>query len=242
MKYLGLDGCKAGWFLVGLDEQGSGAFGILECIDELAEYLPDAEVALIDIPIGLRGEHPDERTCDKLARRVLRPKRHSSVFPAPSRLALDCTTYREASERNHACTGRGLTQQTFNIMPKIREVDAFLRGSPLRGRVREMHPEVALWALNDKRAMAHAKRTTEGFEERMAVLSRYLPNSREIVSIALQQHRRKALVRDDIVDALVGAVTAWFHPRLRCLPEAPEFDDMGLPMEIVFAEPGQAGV
>ena len=235
MKYLGLDGCKAGWFLAGLDEQGNGAFGILEHIDELAEYLSDAAVALIDIPIGLRGEHPDERTCDKLARRVLRPKRHSSVFPAPSRLALDCTTYREASVHNRACTGRGLSQQTFNIMPKIREVDLFLRGNSSGGKIREMHPEVALWALNGERAMGHAKRTKDGFEERMAVLSRYLPNAREIVAMALREHPRKAVARDDVIDALVGAVTARFHPKLQSLPEVPEFDDEDLPMEIVFA-------
>jgi predicted RNase H-like nuclease len=100
-----------------------------------------------------------------------------------------------------------------------------------------MHPEVALWALNGERAMGHAKRTKDGFEERMAVLSRYLPNAREIVAMALREHPRKAVARDDVIDALVGAVTARFHPGLRCLPEALEFDDTGLPMEIVFAQP-----
>lgn len=235
MRYLGLDGCKAGWFMVGLDEEGEGAFGILEHIDELEAYLSDATVALIDIPIGLRGRHPHERRCDKLARGLLAPRRHSSVFPAPSRCALDSEDYREASERNRACTGRGLTKQTFNIVRKIREVDAFLRGSELRGKLREMHPEVALWALNGERAMEYPKRGTEGFEERMAVVSRYCPNARDIVELALTQHKRKYVARDDIVDALVGAVTARFHPVLRRLPEQPEFDDEGLPMEIVFA-------
>jgi predicted RNase H-like nuclease len=239
MKYLGLDGCKAGWFMVALDENGSGAFGVLRDIGELSAYLPQAEIALIDIPIGLRGRHADERTCDRMARAVLPPGRKSSVFPAPSRCALDCTTYEQASERNRQCTGRGLSRQTFGILPKIREVDRFVRSTAHRDRIREMHPEVCFWGLNGRKPMVFGKRSPEGHEERLSVLARVCPNARKIVELALRRHPASDLARDDVVDALAGAVTARYHPSLLRMPEVPELDEEGLPMEIVYATPGR---
>ena len=47
--------------------------------------LSTAVSVLIDIPIGLRREHREERLCNKMVRAVLQPERGSSVFPAPSR-------------------------------------------------------------------------------------------------------------------------------------------------------------
>lgn len=234
MKYIGIDGCKAGWFIVGLEDDGSGAFEILNRVSDVTEYLTTVEIILLDIPIGLRGKHPDERLCDKQARKVLQPKRGSSVFPAPSRCALECTSYEEASQRNKACTGRGLSKQTFNIIPKIREVDFFLRSEKRREKVHEMHPEVCFWALNKGQPMTFNKKTTEGYEERVALLSKYYPGSRRIIEMALQQHTRAEVARDDIVDALVGAVTARNSNSLQRFPENPEIDDEDLPMEIVF--------
>ena len=39
-----------------------------------------------------------------------------------------------------------------------------------------------------------------------------------------------------VADALVCACTALMHPRISSIPEVPEFDDYGLPMEIVHAD------
>lgn len=237
MKYIGIDGCKSGWFMVGLNKDGSGSFGILDRIYALAEYLPGAETVLIDIPIGLRGKHQDERLCDKQARSVLTPKRGASVFPAPSRCALECEDYTEASIRNRECAGRGLTRQSYAIIPKIREVDQFLRQADFRAKVHEMHPEVCFWALNDRKPMKHGKKSPEGYEERLSVLNRYYRGSSRIVELAMQRHTRAEVARDDIVDALVGAVTAKCAQSLSGFPEVPEIDDQGLPMEIVYWGP-----
>ena len=49
----------------------------------------------------------------------------------------------------------------------------------------------------------------------------------------MNEFLRKEVARDDILDSLVGAITA-MHP-LKTIPEAPEIDDMGLKMEMVFA-------
>ena len=237
MKYIGIDGCKAGWLLAGLGEEGIAGYALLGTIDELSAYLDKAECILIDIPIGLRTRHTDERVCDKLARKLLSPRRASSVFPVPSRCAIDCDDYRQALALNRECTGRGITKQTFNIMPKIREVDSWLQGIAERGIVREMHPEVCFWALNDEQAMQTKKRSQEGFEERLAVLNRFLPDVGKLIETVMSETLRKQVARDDVVDALVGAVTASRVDKLQTLPEAPELDEMSLPMEIVYAMP-----
>ncbi|OOG28155.1 hypothetical protein B1C78_02070 [Thioalkalivibrio denitrificans] len=234
-KYLGLDGCRAGWFMVSMDEDGDADFRMLCAIDELSAYLPDAAVALIDVPIGLRGRHTDERQCDREARKRLPPGRKSSVFPAPSRCALDGNSYAEASELNRACTGRGLSRQTFAIIPKICEVDRFMGVTPYRHKVREIHPEVCFWALNGERAMTFRKKSRAGYEERLAVLERYCPGAASLVARALGTYRRREVARDDVLDAFVGAVTAAHHGSLKQVPDVPERDETGLPMEIVFA-------
>ena len=233
MKYLGIDGCKAGWLLVRLSADGALSFNVLSSIDSLLEYLDDAACALVDIPIGLRSRHPDERVCDRMARAVLKQRR-ASVFAAPSRCALDCDDYAEANARNRECTGRGLSKQSFNILPKIREVDRFLQGNPQCGLIHEMHPEVCFWALNQRQAMQYPKRSEAGFVERMDLLCRYLPDADDLVEQAIRQYPRRQLARDDVVDALVGALTASKIDQWCRFPEVPEFDELGLPMEVVY--------
>jgi predicted RNase H-like nuclease len=50
---------------------------------------------------------------------------------------------------------------------------------------------------------------------------------------------KKNLSNDDILDALVGAVVTSHPDWLVSLPTVPEEDDVGLPMEMVYAAPGQ---
>jgi predicted RNase H-like nuclease len=237
MNYLGIDGCKAGWFVVAFGYEGNDSFTVVEKISDLQVIFKDIKIALIDIPIGLRGEHPDERVCDQQARSVLKPKRNSSVFPAPSRCAVNSASYEIASSRNKECTGRGLTKQTFGIIPKIREVDEFLRVTKNSFHLREMHPEICFWALNNQLPMMNNKRTNDGYEERITILSKFYSDSRNIVENAMRRYRRRDVGRDDIVDALVGAITAINYHSLTIFPEVPELDDHGLPMEIVYWSP-----
>ena len=240
MRYLGLDGCKAGWALVGLSPDLVASFRLLPSIRELSDYLDEARQVLIDIPIGLRHRESEERLCDKQARRLL-GRRASSVFPAPSRCVLSCDDYAQANARNRACTGRGLSRQSWSIMAKIRAVDVYLRAEPHRRLIREMHPEVCFWALNGGRPMAHNKKTRAGYEERIALLARFVPGARQMVEAALAAYPRKQVARDDIVDALVGAATAALPGELHTLPDPPGRDEAGLPMEIVFRLAQDAG-
>jgi len=234
MKYIGVDGCRAGWFMFGLAEDGSNACKLLQHIDELDAYLAAAQCILIDIPIGLLRRETQERACDKQARKILGRPRGSSVFVAPSRCALHCKTYEAANARNIACSGRGLSRQCFGILAKIREVDAYLETLERRRKIHEMHPEVCFWALNQNIAMRNNKNTRAGFAERLAVLTRHYRQAQDAIATALQQYPRSRLARDDIVDALVGAVTARHAQALRHFPENPTQDEKGLVMEIVY--------
>jgi len=190
---------------------------------------------LVDIPIGLRETEGDERRCDVEARGLL-GARASSVFPAPCRAALGLPTYRAASEENHRQTGRRLSKQSFHIAPRILDVEDYLRQSWASGPViREMHPEICFWALAG-RPMTHPKRTVEGAEERIEVLTRHLPSAAAIVDEVAHAHRKTALGQDDVIDALAGAVTARRGASgLKTLPATPERDRRGLRMEIVYA-------
>jgi predicted RNase H-like nuclease len=234
VRCVGVDGCKAGWIAIALDEAGEWSHLLARRIAEVMARYRDATV-LVDIPIGRRETERGERRCDLEARALLGPRR-SSVFPAPCRAALGLTTYRAASAENHRRTGRRLSRQSYNIAPRILDVEEYLRQSWASGPViREMHPEVCFWALAG-RPMAHAKRTPEGAAERLAVLARHLPSTPAVVAEVAAAHPRSALQRDDVLDALVGAVTARLgRANLRTLPETPERDDRGLPMEIVYA-------
>lgn len=229
-----MDGCRAGWIAIALDQSGAHSHLVARTIAQVARRHPTALV-LVDIPIGLRDAGRDERQCDLEARALLGARR-SSVFPAPCRSALGLTDYRAASAENHRQTGRRLSRQSFNIAPRILDVEAYLRRSWATGPVlREMHPELCFRALAG-RVMEHAKRTEAGAAERIAVLTHHLPSAAAIVEEVTRAHPKSALRRDDVVDALVGAVTARLGGEgLRTVPAIPERDRRGLRMEMVYA-------
>jgi len=120
-------------------------FGVFESIDQLFQAYSDAKYILIDIPIGLPSEAKEIRTCDTEARKVLKPKRHNSVFSPPCREALSTTTYSDACRVNQRVLGRKISHQTYHISQKIREVDTLLSHlSKARKKVRETHPDKEL--------------------------------------------------------------------------------------------------
>jgi predicted RNase H-like nuclease len=165
--FFGLDGCKAGWFCIGIDDEGDFRFSVLKKIDDLQQYLEQAKLILVDIPIGLPWRDQATRLCDTAARRILAP-RGSSVFPVPARSALSMPSYQQ------------------------------------------------------------------GIEERIAILSSHYKRAEKCFCMARDQYLVKEVASDDILDAMVGAVTAMQYPRLSTLPEKPVKDEEGIPMEMVY--------
>ena len=239
MFYVGADACKAGWFTVMLTEGTDWSVDVFLNISSLWNRYKDARLILLDVPIGLRERESNERSCDKEARELLGRQRCSSVFVAPSRLAIQADTYETVNEINARNTGRKLYKQTWGITPKIREVDKFLLTNLFaRSRIRETHPEVCFSALAGHKPMKYSKKKKAGFLERMEVLRRVYPYTKDLVDQALRRYPRSEVARDDILDALVTAVTASAQRRgLSSIPERTEIDSQGLPMEIVYYFP-----
>ena len=238
MNFVGVDACKKGWFAVALDRQGIRDIGIFKSIDALWRVFQNATAIFIDMPIGL--PYADKRRCDMETRNILN-RRASCVFPVPCREALHASTYPQACRINEQVLGVKLTIQTWNISAKILEVDRFLSNNKqARRRLRESHPELCFWALAGGRTMVYPKKTAKGLVERRSVLAKNCPQTSEIIQQALDQFQRKDLARDDILDALVLAISAKMGSNSnasRTLPLNPPVDKKGLPMQIVYAVP-----
>jgi predicted RNase H-like nuclease len=206
--YIGIDGCRAGWFVVSLDDKDEFKIDIFSNIHALWDTYPSSSSILIDIPIGLPGGDITNRKCDLEARKILRPKKGSCVFPAPCRPAVYARNYRKANNLNRKIIGKGLSYQVWNIIPKIRETDILITSnSKARKAIRESHPEICFWSMAGG-VMTYSKKMAGGIRERLKILKSVYSRSEEIFNYALEKYKRKYLARDDILDAISLAVTA----------------------------------
>jgi predicted RNase H-like nuclease len=233
---VGVDGCRAGWLAITVDDDTWRA-DLFPTVGDLWNALYDASLILIDMPIGLPSEDIPIRECDYVARKLLSPFRHSSVFPPPTRAAIKAETYPQACAINQRLTGSRFTVQTWNIVPKIREIDALMLAEvAARSRIRESHPEVAFWMLAGGRPMWYPKRKKVGRAERLASLRAVFPPADAVFERIKADFPRRDVAPDDIIDALALVVMAAGEGPLLSIPVMPEFDDRGLPMEIVYRQ------
>jgi predicted RNase H-like nuclease len=235
--YVGIDGCPAGWFSVCIGPKNQVEYDIFSSFEEVWNQHKDATAILVDIPIGLPWRDFPRRQCDRRARQVLSPLRHNSVFSPPCRETMDAENYTEACNINEENCGRMLSMQTWNIIPKIRQADKLLTTKrKARNIIRETHPEVCFWGLAGGTPMAHYKGTREGLQERLEVLQHYFQRSDEIYEAAIELSLRRDVARDDILDALVNAITATrLEKHGKTLPTTPPRDQKDLPMEMVYS-------
>jgi predicted RNase H-like nuclease len=229
----GIDGCRGGWFLVEGDTENATVQGsVCGSFADVLTRIPAPTVIAVDIPIGLHSL--GARSCDEAARQLLRPRRSSSVFPAPIRPVLDAATHKAASECRRGVEGKGMSIQAFAITGKVKEVDSALRSAPEHAsRVFEVHPEVSFAMLNGAQPLTHAKKRAIGRAERLALLSSHFGDTPQ----RLIDGRSKGLVAaDDVLDALVALWTAQRIVRGTAvsLPPVPERDEVGLPMAIFY--------
>ncbi len=240
----GVDGCKGGWICVGLNGAGEACHFVQADIAAVhaAVREREGEIILIDMPIGFRSDE-HERLCDGRARKLI-GKRRSSVFPVPCRQAIEVLAetndIQKARSKNHDITGKFLSAQTWAIATNMYKVDEFLRGcTEARKSFREVHPEVCFRTLNGV-ALEHNKKHTNGYQERQKILKKYFCKYgiTDPFEKIRQEYRKKVVADDDIIDALVAALTAKLWKRhgyeLRTLPPTPPSDSRGLPMEMVF--------
>jgi len=218
---LGVDGARDGWVVVEVVGSTSSARVLRwHRLPLIADVLAlAADVVGIDMPIGLpeRGRRP----ADLVAKSLLGAA-HPRVFLTPPRGVLDATSYDEAARLHRVLAdGLGLSVQTWNIVARIREVDA-VANDP---RLVEVHPELSFALLGG--GALPSKKNAAGRAARLQVLAEWLPALAGVPT------------GDDAVDALACAWSAlrWYAGTARTLPELPsgglDRDARGRPMRIV---------
>ncbi len=243
IEFVGVDGCRGGWFSVGFDGYGGYTYEVFATFGKLLECYADAKLILVDIPIGL-PEGRGGRNADREARKKLRP-RGSSVFPTPTRrTALQAAVSREdylaAVNVEFDLTGKKISKQGFAIAPKIAEVDKLMlaRGKDAKPCVREVHPELCFWGLKGGKPLEFGKKKPGGEGERLSILEGIEPQAKDIFDKACNKFLKKDVARDDILDALAAVVVARCgQDKLQSVPKVPQKDPKGLPMEMVYYLP-----
>jgi predicted RNase H-like nuclease len=216
---LGVDGCRSGW--VGALASGRRVRWL--CAPTVAGMIDEASVVGIDIMIGL--PEAGRREADQAARDRLGAAR-SSVFYTPARPVLAAGGYPEANQISRTCTGYGLSQQAWRLVPRIRQVDALMTAD-LQARVIEVHPELSFRALDPR--IVHSKRTARGTGQRLRSLAGW-------VDLSCLGEIPAGVGLDDALDALAVAWSAarWRDGAARMLPHAdPPRDSHRLRMEII---------
>ena len=227
----GADGCKGGWAVICESADGRISWEVVPTVRALLDSSNPPELLALDIPIGLMSS--GSRECDTAARQLLGQPRGRSVFTAPIRPMLAASSYSDACAIGRQIEGRALSKQAWAILPKIREVDALLRGdASLRDRVHEVHPELCFFHLAGGQPVVAKKRSPEGQARRAGLLRMEFGTD---IDAALGARRDLRCEADDILDAFVAL---WTARRIRfgtakCLPEVPPRDECGLPMEML---------
>lgn len=226
----GVDGCRAGWIVVVLHRTRKTWTPQVTLCPKFADVLALASpptIVAIDIPIGLLDTpQPGGRTCDRQARQLL-GRRASSIFTPPTRPLLQATHYEQVRTQ-------GLSLQSFNILPKIREVDQLMTPT-VQQRVHEAHPELAFTSLAGA-SPHYNKKTLEGREERLRILERAFQGIQQAFGNACLAFKRSEVARDDLLDAYILAWTALriSAGRANRVPDSSRIDQKGLRTEIWY--------
>lgn len=231
MIIAGADGCRNGWVVIREGADGRIAWEVVPIIGQLFDAPNPPDLLALDIPIGLMSS--GSRECDVAARQMLGQPRGRSVFTAPIRPMFAASSYSDACAIGRRIEGRALSKQAWAILPKIREVDALLRGdASLRDRVREVHPEVCFFHHAGDQPIIAKKRSPEGQATRAGLLRMEFGTD---IDAALSARRDLGCEADDILDAFVAL---WTTRRIRAgtakrIPKTPPRDDYGLSMEMM---------
>ena len=228
--YIGVDGCRGGWIAAVLDH-GDMRLERYDDLTSLIKTYPSFDAFLIDMAIGLRNSTKQLRPDDE-ARKELGPKA-SSVFPIPSRKAVYADGEDAQKEANKCTLGKSLAKQSIAIIPKIRELDTFLKDHPeYKNRILESHPEVIFSRLNGAVVLS-SKKEEPGPSHRIAILSEFL--ERKNLYGMYDKAKKLECKQDDLIDALCLAVTGalYAHGQYETIPTEPELDEKGLLMQLV---------
>ncbi|TMJ95059.1 MAG: DUF429 domain-containing protein [Alphaproteobacteria bacterium] len=208
MWVAGADGCRAGWLVVFRSMDGQHHRArVARSLVDVFTTPEHPKIVAVDIPIGLL--------------RISQPGGRAA----------------DRACRKILLPPKKLSQQTFNILAKIREVDAI--ALEFRGSIFECHPEVSFWAMNDSQAMRWPKKRRKhpdghsgsGLIERRQLL---LQNGYGEDFLATRLGLTRDCGPDDFMDACAAAWTAERIVNRRGVrfPSTSDFDELGPDMAI----------
>jgi predicted RNase H-like nuclease len=221
--------CPGGWLVAAGKLQGitlaPTELLVVPRFIQVLEYLPAFDVLTVHAPVGLpKVPDPRGRRCDQEARRLLGWPRAGSVVSAPVRAALAASTPAEAARLNGT-----MSAVQWALLRRTAEVAEDMQLYRQR-TVYEIHPELSFFQLNGDQPMAYAKHTEEGRAERRALLEKHLPGVERLLAL-----RVRGATPEHALDA---AAALWTARRIASravvrIPEEPEWDEVGLRMEIL---------
>jgi predicted RNase H-like nuclease len=200
MRVAGIDGTKAGWVAVVLDDGRFLRDAVLRPVDTTFPELTDSEVLAIDIPIGFGPRQAD------VAARAYLAGAASTVFTTPTREILEMPFG----------PGLGVSAQAHALGPRVQHITRLALDDK---RIREVHPEVSFRAMNEGRPLRYRKKSAGGALERVELLDSH--------GIRLDLGAAASAPLDDVLDA---AAAAWSANRIAAgealtLPDPPEILD-----------------
>jgi len=224
---VGVDGCSGGWMAVYADSEGL-RWTVCPDLEGVLEIHGGAQEIWVDIPLGLPESREDLRPEPQA--RLLLGRRACTLFSVPCRQATVCSGYPEASMVNRQVLSRGLSRQSWNIVPAIRQADRLLEEHRPGILLRESHPELCFgWLQGDGRGilpLKDSKHSREGLALRMGLLERYVA----LRGLEPVPARWAADLADALVLYLCGTMSQ--HAGVRTIPGIPDRDPRGIPMAI----------
>lgn len=247
-SYVGVDWASRGWLAVVVDG-GEWTVRMHPSIHSVWFEYNTAESILIDIPIGL--PEFQRRECDRGAKEFLGSGRARSIFWTPCRDAVEQNIYDDAKQANIDARDDSLSSQAWELIPRIQEVDRFLRDiNEARTILLESHPEVCFKAF--AKGNLPSKHGNNGLDHRRKILEEVDECIKGVYDKFVEKYidgqpswarRIGNSNRDDLLDAMVLALAAKVGDNAferipdcsdACVESIPQ-DQEGLPMQIVYA-------
>jgi predicted RNase H-like nuclease len=195
---------------------------VIPTLREVLDHIPAYVIVALAAPVGLIDEFvPGGRACDRAARQLLGWPRLGAIASAPTRKLVE--------NPNRVAPSDHLGVVSKQMLRKLAEVDAEIQ--PYRQRtVYSVHPELSFHQINGDKSLRRSKHRKAGVEERRRLLIDRMQGAERALAVEIP--------RVSTAHLLDAVASLWTARRIAAravarIPDAPEWDAMGLRMEYV---------
>ena len=223
---IGIDGCKLGYMTAMISDQRLN----VHVAHDLSTLKHRSELILIDVPIGCPCSSYDIRP-EPFVRMKVKP-RTSSVFNVPALDVLNAKDYDDANRINKMVMNKGLSRQSYSLVPMIKEVNEFVLKYP-HVNIHESFPELIFAQLKGQ-GCEFSKHTPLGFSERYNLIIHHFPWIEKDFNTSLNAFNES--LRRDVIDAVVLACAAFHidHHGYQTIPGKPHRNCQGIEMKMMI--------